>query len=139
MTVVSHCKYQNSTSTEKLARTGREIHYPKQKIDTLDPYILLVHQGMVEDIFLEDLKARGVEVSRSQPFIDCRTNAAGLVETNCIDDDLGIMRKKLSHFVVGCDGAHSRVRRSLPGVSMVGESGKAAWGVLDGMLHRFSP
>lgn len=107
-------------------------------MDTLDPYVLLVHQGMIEEIFLEDLKTRGVQVNRSEPFIECKTSATGLVETTCIDDELGSMRRIQSRYVVGCDGAHSRVRRSLPGVDMVGESGKAAWGVLDGMFTRTS-
>jgi phenol 2-monooxygenase len=113
-----------------MSRTGREIHYPKQ-VDSLDPYILLVHQGMIEDIFLEDLKERGVEVTRSSPFVKC-SSAKGLVESICEDTEKGVNRTIKSKYVVGCDGAHSKVRKSISGIEMVGESGKAAWGVLDG-------
>ena len=106
------------------------IHYPKQ-VDTLDPYILLVHQGMVEDIFLDDLRDHGIEVTRNSPFIKCSAGK-GLVETICDDTDKGITRALESRYVVGCDGAHSKVRKCIPGIEMEGESGKAAWGVLDG-------
>jgi phenol 2-monooxygenase (NADPH) len=89
---------------------------------------------MIEDIFLEDLKSHGVKVIRSSPFVTCSmTVPNSLVETTCKNAVTGESRKIRSKYVVGCDGAHSQVRRSIPGVSMVGESGKAAWGVLDGM------
>lgn len=124
----------NGTAKSQLSRTSREVHYPKQ-VDTIDPYILLVHQGMIEDIFLDELKCKGVDVNRSMPFVHCKTTNEGTVETTCIDDKLGLMRIIRSKYVVGCDGAHSRVRRSLPGVNMVGESGRTAWGVLDGICY----
>ncbi len=50
--------FWRSTADEPLHRLGREVHYPPV-IDVLDPYILLVHQGMVESLFIEDLKKRG--------------------------------------------------------------------------------
>lgn len=89
---------------------------------------------MIEDVFLEDLKSHDVEVSRSSPFVTCSmTVPDSLVESTCKNAFTGETRKIRSKYVVGCDGAHSQVRRSMPGVSMIGESGKAAWGVLDGM------
>ena len=88
---------------------------------------------MIEDVFLEDLKSRDVEVIRNSPFIKCNTKTPnGLVETTCQDVSTGMTKMIRSKYVVGCDGAHSQVRKSMLGVSMVGESGKAAWGVLDG-------
>lgn len=88
---------------------------------------------MIEDVFLEDLKSHGVEVIRSSPFVTCSmTIPNSLVETTCKNALTGEARKVSSKYVVGCDGAHSQVRRSIPGVNMAGESGKAAWGVLDG-------
>jgi phenol 2-monooxygenase (NADPH) len=88
---------------------------------------------MIEDVFLEDLRSRGVEVIRSCPFVKCSvTGPNSYVETTCKNAITERTRKIRSKYVVGCDGAHSQVRRSIPSVSMVGESGKAAWGVLDG-------
>lgn len=88
---------------------------------------------MIEDVFLKDLKSHGVEVCRSSPFVTCSMVVPNsLVESTCKNAVTGEIRKIRSKYVVGCDGAHSQVRRSMPDVNMVGESGKAAWGVLDG-------
>lgn len=59
--------FWRGTQDEPLRRLGREVHYPPV-IDVLDPYILLVHQGMVESLFIEDMKKRGVEVKRNCAF-----------------------------------------------------------------------
>lgn len=59
--------FWRSTADEPLRRLGREVHYPPV-IDVLDPYILLVHQGMVESLFIDDMKKRGVEVKRNCAF-----------------------------------------------------------------------
>ncbi len=123
---------QNSTPTSTLRRTSREIHYPPS-VDTIDSYVLLVHQGMIEDVFLQDLRSRGIEVTRNSPFIRCTTaTSKGFIETACEYSIVGKGRKIRSKYIVGCDGAHSQVRKSMPGVNMIGKSGKAAWGVLDG-------
>jgi phenol 2-monooxygenase len=100
-------------------------------VDLNDPFILLVHQGMVEDIFLEDLKARGVEVRRSNPFLRYSTVGSD-VEVEYENLKTGNTEKLRTKYLVGCDGAHSKVRKLIPGAEMDGESGKSAWGVLDG-------
>jgi phenol 2-monooxygenase (NADPH) len=115
-----------------MSRTSREIHYP-QSVDTLDPYVLLVHQGMIEEVFLEDLKTRGVKVNRSSAFVKCSGRDSNNVIESTYEDVITGERKIIqSQYVIGCDGAHSQVRKSMPGVIMSGQSGNAAWGVLDG-------
>lgn len=92
---------------------------------------------MIEDVFLADLSSRGVSVTRSSPFVSAQlpvSQKAALVSTTC-----GNGSTIQSRFVVGCDGAHSKVRKSMPGVEMRGESGKAAWGVIDGVLKTDFP
>jgi 2-polyprenyl-6-methoxyphenol hydroxylase-like FAD-dependent oxidoreductase len=112
-----------------LKRKNREIHYP---LDVLDPYVLLVHQGMIEDVLLEDLKSRGVEVTRGSPFTECNgLSSYGIVDSTYKETATEQTKTIQSKYLVGCDGAHSKVRKRL-GVTMDGESGKAAWGVLDG-------
>lgn len=130
-TTFAHENPQNGTATQPLRRIGREIHYPPGVVDVQDPFILLVHQGMVEDVFLDDLKIRGVEVVRSTPFSQYKETAAG-VEIEC--DDLMSGKPKLftSKYMVGCDGAHSKVRKSLLNATYDGERSNSAWGVLDG-------
>ena len=106
-------------------------------VDVEDPFILLVHQGMVEDIFLQDLKTRGVEVCRNRKVvIQTKTKSAtnSQLTVECENPQTGETDFFHSNYLVGCDGAHSSVRKSMPGVQMIGEASKAAWGVLDGWL-----
>lgn len=104
-------------------------------MDVEDPFILLVHQGMVEDVFLQDMKARGVEVIRNRKFISHATTKS---DTDaCITADFETLDANKhdffhSSYLVGCDGAHSLVRKSMSSVEMQGEPSRAAWGVLDG-------
>jgi len=125
---------QNSTPESSLSRTSRQVHYPGF-VDALDPYVLLVHQGMIEDVFLEDLKSRGVEVTRSSTFVKCTSRNSDKVMKSRLNNTVtGQQETKtiLSNYVIGCDGAHSKVRKSMLGVAMEGLSGDSAWGVIDG-------
>jgi phenol 2-monooxygenase (NADPH) len=54
--------YWSSDVNEPLHRTDRQVHYPAEIVDVLDPYMILIHQGMVENLFIEDMASRGVEV-----------------------------------------------------------------------------
>lgn len=95
--------FWRSTTDEPLHRLGREIHYPPI-IDVLDPYILLVHQGMVESLFIEDLKKRGVEVRRNTAFDSysvCDGNN-GPLQVNCLANVTQDRKTILTQYLVGC-------------------------------------
>lgn len=132
--------FWKSTLQEPLRRTGREIHYPPV-VDLLDPYILLVHQGMVEGIFIDDLAERGVEVLRNTAFGDFEYTPERVrpLTVHCRQDVSQVKRKLATRYVVGCDGAHSAVRKCIPGATPVGASSDAVWGVLDGVLDTDFP
>ncbi|CZS88201.1 related to 2-polyprenyl-6-methoxyphenol hydroxylase and related FAD-dependent oxidoreductases [Rhynchosporium graminicola] len=130
--------FWNGTATQPLRRIGRAIHYPPGAVDVQDPFILLVHQGMVEDVFLNDLKIRGVEVIRSMPLSRYRETTTG-VEIECLDSKTGKPKSFTSRYMVGCDGAHSNVRKSLLQGPYEGERSNSAWGVLDGVIETDFP
>lgn len=90
---------------------------------------------MVEDIFIEDMRERGVEVVRSLPFLRYMTeeDPDAPIEIVCQDNKTASGRSFKTRYLVGCDGAHSNVRKSIPGAQMIGESSNSKWGVLDGM------
>jgi 2-polyprenyl-6-methoxyphenol hydroxylase-like FAD-dependent oxidoreductase len=113
------------------------MHYPPGVVDVMEPFILLVHQGMVEQVFLDDLHARGVDVVRSTQFTRYTLTKLG-VQIECSDLTTGESKSLASRFVVGCDGAHSRVRKSMIGAEFDGEIGASLWGVLDGKLKSAS-
>ena len=138
-----------------LVRSGREVHYPASAVDLLDPYILLCHQGMVEAMFVEDLRARGVEVQRSTRFAGVEAIGEAEAEAeadrdkdketgahlriackyNVTQDDTAL----LADYVVGCDGAHSAVRRAIPEAYAAGTPHDSLWGVLDGEIETDFP
>jgi len=132
--------FWNSYPGKKLHRTKRDTHYPPV-VDVLEPYILLVHQGMVEDLFLEDMETRGVGVQRLSTFdsyiLDENPNAEyPIIAKYKHNGEDKVVRAK---YLVGCDGAHSAVRRSMPGTEMQGESVDVFWGVLDGVIETDFP
>ncbi|KHO00048.1 phenol 2-monooxygenase [Metarhizium album ARSEF 1941] len=126
--------FWRATQDKPLHRLGREIHYPPV-IDVLDPYILLVHQGIVESLFIEDLAKRGKKVRRNAAFESYESIAkTGLLQINCRTNVTQDKKTYTAQYLVGCDGAHSKVRKSIPDVAAIGMSQASIWGVLDGEL-----
>ncbi|KAJ4390984.1 hypothetical protein N0V93_004583 [Gnomoniopsis smithogilvyi] len=134
---------ENSSSGQAaLRRVGREVHYPAGAVDLLHPFILLCHQGMVEGVFVEDLRQSGFEVQRGSTFERFNYEASGGQE-----ETLTAVYKKVdgqeaaikTNYLVGCDGARSRVRQGIPGTFAEGNSQDSYWGVLDGELDTDFP
>ncbi|KAL1857588.1 hypothetical protein Daus18300_010228 [Diaporthe australafricana] len=123
-----------------LLRVGREVHYPAGTVDVLHPFILLCHQGMVEGMFVEDLRQSGVEVKRGCKF---ETFGYGHGDTDApvqvTFTNAGAEKSLQSDYLVGCDGARSRVRQGIPGTYAEGNPHDSYWGVLDGELETDFP
>ncbi|KAI1497852.1 FAD binding domain-containing protein [Biscogniauxia marginata] len=127
--------FWKATANEPLKRTSRACHYPSEVVDLLDNYILLVHQGMVEEILVEDLRGRGTYVKRDIRFEDINRQHEGyLPEAVCKVGTTGDKQTIPAEYVIGCDGAHSRVRGCIPDSYSAGKSSESIWGVLDGEL-----
>ncbi|KZF25834.1 hypothetical protein L228DRAFT_244762 [Xylona heveae TC161] len=132
--------FWNATPDQTLHRTHREIHYPPF-LDVEDPYILLVHQGMVEELFISDLQSRGISVARNTAYTRFSPPSKATSDVQVVFQDrvTGEEKSLRAQYLVGCDGAHSRVRKSIPQMEMQGESGTSAWGVLDGIVDTDFP
>ncbi|KAI9649564.1 hypothetical protein NHQ30_002144 [Ciborinia camelliae] len=133
--------FWKSTATEKLHRTAREIHYPADVVDLLDPHLLLIHQGMIEDVFIQDLKARGVEVQRNSSFLKFEKPISINDDIQVEYEDLKSSERKFlkTKYLVGCDGAHSNVRKCMDGAEMEGEQSGSVWGILDAVIETDFP
>lgn len=97
---------------------------------------------MVEDLFIDDMKARGVKVTRNAAFTDYahgRLEGEPLVRINSTDVTDGTVQSIFARYLVGCDGAHSQVRKCIPGAIAEGSSSDAIWGVLDGVIETDFP
>ena len=97
------------------------------------PHEVTIHQGRIERIFEDDLRrysARGVE--RSSKLTKVEIDEAGdpefpvMVE---IEGPSGLRTVRTKH-LVGADGAHSLVRRSMD-LKLKGETSDFIWGVMD--------
>ncbi|KAJ7815028.1 FAD binding domain-containing protein [Mycena olivaceomarginata] len=101
------------------------------------PFEVTLHQGAIENIFLDSMKAMGVEVSRPvvPTHLDPGHREIGRPERVVLKHlespengtSTEVVRAK---FVVGTDGAHSWVRKSL-NIAMEGSQTDYVWGVVD--------
>ncbi|CAI7596394.1 unnamed protein product [Penicillium glandicola] len=131
--------FWESTADESLKRTGRKIHYPEH-VGASDPYILLAHQGMVEEVMVDDMETRGVSVTRNAKFVSC-SRVDGTTQLEIVYKDLTTNSPQTirADYLVGCDGARSKVRSFIPDAELEGELTNAAWGVLDGVIETDFP
>lgn len=131
----------NSSGQPQLSRVGREVHYPPSAVDVLHPFILLCHQGMVEGMFVEDLRQSGLEVHRGNQFDSFSYDSVGsqgpLKATFKKTDGTAAVIE--TDYLVGCDGARSRVRQGIPDSYAEGNPHNSYWGVLDGELDTDFP
>jgi phenol 2-monooxygenase (NADPH) len=121
----------------------RDVLFPPDLVDTIDPYQLQTHQGFLEEVLLDDLLERNVEVHRSITFVDYHVeNPASLISPIHVICESDITRERLvyqARYLVGCDGAASNVRKTMPGARQMGSSNGEIWGVIDGTLDTDFP
>lgn len=107
------------------------------------PFELTLHQGAIEKVFLDSMRQEGLEVERPKipTSLEISTDEAVLSDPHAyavkvvlksLDvadgaDDTEIVHAK---YVLGSDGAHSWVRKTL-GINMDGEQTEYIWGVID--------
>ena len=93
---------------------------------------------MIEDILILDMEDRGVGVRRSSPFVGCERLPGGKLRVEYENATNGTKKTVLADYLVGCDGARSKVREFIPDAQLEGDMTNASWGVLDGMSRRSS-
>ncbi|KAF5373285.1 hypothetical protein D9615_007378 [Tricholomella constricta] len=113
--------------------------------DTSTPYPFeaTLHQGAIEDIFIDSIRSSGLDVSR--PFVPVSIQISDF-DKSSTDPDMYPVRVVLKRvdplegqidteivyakYVIGADGAHSWVRKTF-GIEMEGEQTDYVWGVVD--------
>jgi 2-polyprenyl-6-methoxyphenol hydroxylase-like FAD-dependent oxidoreductase len=110
---------------------GRVATVPMFDLDMADtayPYLLILSQAETERILAEHLAAAGVEVRRQVALTELTQTRDG-VECALRDVD-GRVETVHPRYVVGCDGAHSTVRR-LAGIEFAGSTYPQAFALAD--------
>jgi 2-polyprenyl-6-methoxyphenol hydroxylase-like FAD-dependent oxidoreductase len=87
--------------------------------DTAYPHLLFLSQAETEDVLQHHLQTSGVTVERGVELVDLRTGAD---QVTCqLRHDDGRDETVAATYLVGCDGAHSTVRRAA-GIAFEGSS-----------------
>jgi 2-polyprenyl-6-methoxyphenol hydroxylase-like FAD-dependent oxidoreductase len=87
--------------------------------DTRFPFILFVSQAETEALLGEHLAARGIAIERGVELVAYDTDEEGVDVTLRHSD--GAEERVRAQYLVGCDGAHSTVRR-LTGIPFEGDA-----------------
>jgi 2-polyprenyl-6-methoxyphenol hydroxylase-like FAD-dependent oxidoreductase len=97
-------------------------------VDTRFPFILFVSQAETEDFLSESLRASGVVIERGTELVSFEREDDGL---QCLlQRDDGGQERLHTRFLVGCDGAHSAVRKG-SGIEFEGGSYPQDFGLGD--------
>jgi 2-polyprenyl-6-methoxyphenol hydroxylase-like FAD-dependent oxidoreductase len=147
--VLREAYWVNETSFWKPGETGDDAIVRGGRIQDTEeglsefPHVIL-NQARVHDFFLDTMRkapARlepnyglrfvGLSIGEHHPGSATATTPPVTVRFERANDgQKGQEQTVQAHYVVGCDGARSGVRRAL-GLSLIGESANQAWGVMD--------
>ncbi|KAG2051849.1 hypothetical protein BDR06DRAFT_958440 [Suillus hirtellus] len=107
------------------------------------PFEAALHQGAIQDIFIDSMTSLGVEVDRSTMPISIELSKDESELTDPTSYPVRVTLQKLNKsedgpreeiihakFVVGGDGAHSWTRKQF-NITMDGEQSDSTWGVVD--------
>ncbi|GAA5892395.1 hypothetical protein JCM6882_003659 [Rhodosporidiobolus microsporus] len=153
---VQEVAFWDPTPEKQLARTSRAPSCP-DFIDVEDAYTLLLHQGLIERSFLDEIEARRAllpadkkfpaphgNVFRPYEFDTCSTDESAEypVTTKFHHGETNEEFTVKSKYLLGVDGARSLVRRAISGgqpgdgewqgkIRMLGDASDIIWGVMD--------
>lgn len=135
------CAFYNPGPDGGIERTGRapDVTAPSARY----PFKITIDQGSIESLFIESLKSQGISVDRPmapssleisqdpEELLDPSTYPVKVVLDHILpSDDTAEQEIVHAKFVLGADGAHSWVRKTL-GFTMDGEQTDYIWGVID--------
>lgn len=132
-------RFWHSSLNSPLQRLKRDIQFPCDQVDTIDPYMLNAHQTFVEEVLLKDMMERGESVTKNHTFIDYQTIPDDpLLRIMCESSDWHARTVFKAKYLVGCDGTHSNVAKSM-GSRQVGLNSGEVWGIVDGVIDTNFP
>ena len=110
-------KLANRVQSVAVMSQDRALAHIQFKPDhTPYPFVAMVPQNITEGLLVDALRRRGADVEYDSQFISLEQFPDSVSVTI---ERKGVAEKIRSAFVVGCDGAHSAIRRSL-GIELEG-------------------
>jgi hypothetical protein len=135
--------FWDPSSTESgIVRTGTWASCPSF-IDARYPFTTLLHQGMIERVFIDDLQKNGTSIDRSWTIKGFRTNekedAEYPVEVDLEHVDGTQSETVRTKYLFGGEGARSFVRDQLKIGIKHKDPVAHVWGVMDGVVKTDFP
>lgn len=131
-----------TSSGDGIHRTGTWASCPSF-IDARYPFTTLLHQGMIERVFIKDLSKNGVEVQRPWTIKGFKTDHEGdseyPVEVDLQHVDGGKSEKVRAKYLFSGEGARSFVREQLKIGIKHKDPIAHVWGVMDGVVKTDFP
>lgn len=125
-----------------IQRTGTWASCPNF-IDARYPFTTLLHQGMIERVFIADLEKNGVEIQRPWTIkgfkTDVETDSKYPVEVDLEHVDGGQKETVRAKYLFGGEGARSFVREQLKIGIKHKDPIAHVWGVMDGVVQTNFP
>jgi 2-polyprenyl-6-methoxyphenol hydroxylase-like FAD-dependent oxidoreductase len=106
----------------------RIVHVLTDEIDSPYPFVLSLPQSETERMLAEHAATLDVRVERSTKLVALAQDDAGVTAT--LAKDGGADESVRASYVIGCDGAHSAVRKAI-GVPFVGSAYEEAFALAD--------
>jgi 2-polyprenyl-6-methoxyphenol hydroxylase-like FAD-dependent oxidoreductase len=125
----------------KITRTGTWASCPSF-LNARYPFTALLHQGLIERVFIEDIEKHGTKVDRPWTIHDFENNAKDPdypVEVALKSLDSNVIETVKAKYLFSGEGARSFVREKL-GVGITHKDPIAyVWGVMDGVVRTNFP
>ena len=125
----------------KIARTGTWASCPSF-LDARYPFTALLHQGLIERVFIEDLEKNGNHVQRPWTITRFDTNHANPdypVEVDLKNLDSNVIETVQAKYLFSGEGARSFVRDQLKVQIRHKDPISYVWGVMDGVVRTNFP
>ncbi len=125
-----------------IVRTGTWASCPAF-IDARYPFTTLLHQGLIERVFIDDLASNGVQIQRPWAITgftsDEKADADYPVEVGLSHVDGSVQETVRAKYLFGAEGAKSFIREQL-GIGIKHKDPIAhVWGVMDGVVKTDFP
>jgi 2-polyprenyl-6-methoxyphenol hydroxylase-like FAD-dependent oxidoreductase len=128
-------------SKSGIARTGTWASCPKF-IDARYPFTTLLHQGYIEEVFIEDMEKNGLTIQRPWTIKGFKTDGkdqAYPVEVNLEHIDGKAKETVRAKYLFSGEGARSFVREQLKIPISYKDEIQHVWGVMDGVVRTDFP
>jgi len=136
----------NKKEKNKIVRT-KKVNDPRVGLSEF-PHVVL-NQARIHDLLLDGMKNSSTQLEPIYDcdFVDFKINDKELNDPSKYPITATVLQKKnkksykkkiSARYIVGCDGAKSRVRKSL-NIPLKGEASDSAWGVMDALVQTNFP